>query len=118
MARLDVVRRRFDPALTGHRRRLEFRRTPGAPETFTCHIVFGRTIGIVWLRFHFGHLFPRSTVFPLSAWGAIRFRGAAGARNLGGGSRDAPNLCRCCGVDLALCMHWSGREKFEVPAKR
>jgi hypothetical protein len=63
MSWVDVVRRCFDPALTGHRRRLEFRRTSGAPETLTGHLVFGRPIGIVWLRFHFGHLFPLDGFF-------------------------------------------------------
>jgi hypothetical protein len=55
MSWLGVVRRHLDPALTGHRGRLKFRRTLGTAKTFTRYIVFGRTIGIICLGFLFGH---------------------------------------------------------------
>jgi hypothetical protein len=92
MSWVGVVRRRFDPALTGHRRRLEFRGTLGTTETFTCYVVFGRALGIVWLRFHSGHLSPRSTVLQLNAWaqsGSVRL---PTRRHLGGEATAPPNF--------------------------
>jgi hypothetical protein len=114
MSRLGVVGRRFDPALAGHRRRIEFRRTPGAPEAFSCHIVFGWTIRVVWRRFNFGHLLSSVNGLSIKRRDVIIwFRAAAGAW-----SRGRLEPCRRSGSWFHALHVLSGREKLEVHAQK
>ena len=81
MSRLHIVRRRFDLALAGHRRRLEVWCASGSAKTFTCQVVFGRTIRIVCPWFLSCHLLSLVSGLSIKSLGATRFPPDADARN-------------------------------------